>query len=134
MWPSCQPLRGCPNVMPEQKRVAIVQSNYIPWRGYFDLIASVDEFILLDDVQYTRRDWRNRNRIKTPSGTRWLTIPVEVRGRYTQRICDTRVADKEWAKRHWERIRQNYKHAPGMDALGGFVEDLYASVEGPSLT
>ncbi|MFC2523139.1 MAG: WbqC family protein, partial [Lautropia mirabilis] len=54
------------------KRVAILQSNYIPWKGYFDLIAHVDEFILYDDMQYTRRDWRNRNLIKTPQGTLWL--------------------------------------------------------------
>ena len=53
---------------PRPKRVAIVQSNYIPWKGYFDLIALVDEFVLLDDAQFTRRDWRNRNRIKTPDG------------------------------------------------------------------
>ena len=57
-------------------RIAIVQSNYIPWKGYFDLMRSVDEFVLFDDVQYTRRDWRNRNRIKTPNGTAWLSIPV----------------------------------------------------------
>jgi hypothetical protein len=60
------------------KRVAILQSCYIPWKGYFDLIRSVDEFVLYDDRQYTRRDWRNRNRIKTPQGSQWLTIPVEV--------------------------------------------------------
>ena len=66
------------------KRVAIVQSCYIPWKGYFDLINKVDEFILLDDVQYTRADWRNRNRIKTANGTAWLTIPVKVKGRYRQ--------------------------------------------------
>jgi hypothetical protein len=59
-----------------RKKVAIVQSNYIPWKGYFDLINLVDEFILYDDVQYTRRDWRNRNKIKTPRGLRWLTVPV----------------------------------------------------------
>ena len=76
--------------MSPEKRVAIVQSNYVPWRGYFDLIDSVDEFVLLDDVQYTRRDWRNRNRIKTEQGTRWLTIPVQVSGRYTQTIAETR--------------------------------------------
>lgn len=51
------------------KRVAILQSNYIPWKEYFDLIGSVDKFILYDDMQYTRRDWRNRNKIKTPQGT-----------------------------------------------------------------
>ncbi len=116
------------------KRVAIVQSNYVPWRGYFDLIASVDEFILLDDVQYTRRDWRNRNRIKTARGTRWLTIAVQVSGRYTQPICETRVADSEWADQHWETVRQAYASAPNMAELGPFVENLYATVPGPFLS
>ena len=63
-------------------RIAISQSNYIPWKGYFDLIRSVDEFVLFDDVQYTRRDWRNRNRIKTADGPAWLTIPVQTGGHY----------------------------------------------------
>ena len=58
------------------KKIAIVQSNYIPWKGYFDLIAYVDEFIIYDEMQFTKRDWRNRNKIKTPSGLQWLTIPV----------------------------------------------------------
>jgi hypothetical protein len=61
------------------KKIAISQSNYIPWKGYFDLINKVDEFILYDDAQFTRRDWRNRNKIKTPNGLQWLTIPVDVR-------------------------------------------------------
>ena len=74
------------------KRVAIVQSCYIPWKGYFDMIALADEFILFDDRQYTKRDWRNRNRIKTPQGTQWLTIPVETKGRYHQRIDETVVS------------------------------------------
>src|SRR3954447_11205084 len=82
---------------PGEKRVCIVQSNYIPWKGYFDLIRMADEFILYDDVQYTRRDWRNRNKIKTKDGTQWLTIPVEVKGRYEQRIRDVVVSDPGWA-------------------------------------
>ncbi|MDE5878487.1 MAG: WbqC family protein, partial [Desulfovibrio sp.] len=57
-------------------RVGIIQSNYIPWRGYFDFIHSVDLFIFHDTIQYTKQDWRNRNRIKTNSGDKWLTIPV----------------------------------------------------------
>ena len=62
------------------KKVAILQSDYIPWKGYFDIIHSVDEFILYDDMQYTRRDWRNRNQIKTANGMLWLTIPVDTKG------------------------------------------------------
>ncbi len=86
------------------KTIAIVQSNYIPWKGYFDLIRSVDEFILFDDMQYTRRDWRNRNAIQTPGGVSWLTIPVESKGKYFQRICDTVVASQGWAADHWKSI------------------------------
>ena len=81
------------------KKLAIVQSNYIPWKGYFDLINSVDEFILFDDVQYTRRDWRNRNLVKTPRGLEWLTtsqppvhnfdnVPVVLSGPYEYGVKD----------------------------------------------
>jgi WbqC-like protein family len=62
------------------RTVAIVQSSYVPWKGYFDIIRSVDEFVLYDDQQYRRRDWRNWNRIKTSQGTIWLTISVNVKG------------------------------------------------------
>lgn len=93
------------------KRVAITQSNYIPWKGYFDLINNVDEFILYDDMQYTRRDWRNRNKIKTPDGVKWLTIPVEVKGKYFQKINETKVVDHSWRKKHWLQIVQSYKKA-----------------------
>jgi hypothetical protein len=120
--------------MPTSKRVAIVQSNYVPWRGYFDLISSVDEFVLLDDAQYTRRDWRNRNRVKTAQGTRWLTIPVEVSGKYTQAICETKVADPDWARAHWQILRQAYSRAPRFGELGKLVEDMYAETPGPALT
>lgn len=88
---------------------AILQSNYIAWKGYFDLIASVDVFVLYDDVQYTKNDWRNRNRIKTPHGIKWLTIPVSQGN--DQRICDVRVTDKRWAQKHWKAITANYARA-----------------------
>jgi len=68
----------------KMKKVAVLQSNYIPWKGYFDIIAAVDEFILYDEMQYTHRDWRNQNQIKTPQGVQWLTIPVLVKGKHHQ--------------------------------------------------
>jgi hypothetical protein len=111
------------------KRVAIVQSNYIPWKGYFDLVASVDELVLYDDVQYTRRDWRNRNRIKTAHGLRWLTIPVATRGRYEQRIDETEVSDPDWASGHWSTIKHSYARAPCFEAFGQTLEDLYLGTE-----
>ncbi|MGI5912891.1 MAG: WbqC family protein [Syntrophomonadaceae bacterium] len=93
------------------KTVAILQSNYIPWKGYFDIINMVDEFILFDDVQYTKRDWRNRNVIKTAAGLKWLTIPVVSKSKYTQRICDTKTADPSWAEKHWNTLVHNYSKA-----------------------
>lgn len=94
------------------KTVAIVQSSYIPWKGFFDLVNDADEVVLLDDVQYTRRDWRNRNRIKTAQGPVWLTIPVEVKGRYHQTIRETRIADQRWSRRHLDSLRHSYARAP----------------------
>ncbi len=106
-------------------RVAIAQSNYIPWKGYFDLIASVDHFVLYDEVQYTRRDWRNRNRIKTAAGVRWLTVPVLTKGGFTQRIDETRIADAGWARSHWSAIAQAYREAPAFDEIARLLEPLY---------
>jgi hypothetical protein len=107
------------------KRVAAIQSSYIPWRGYFDIIGLVDEFILLDEVQYTKRDWRNRNRVKTAQGPLWLTIPVQVKGRYHQRIDAVRIADRDWAERHWQTLRQSYAAAPEFDVAAEQVAALY---------
>lgn len=107
------------------RSVAIVQSNYIPWKGYFDLIASVDEVILLDDVQYTRQDWRNRNRIKVPQGLHWLTIPVPVKGRLSRRICDTEIGDSGWARRHWKTIQSAYSRAAHYSDFVDLFEELY---------
>lgn len=107
------------------KRVAIVQSNYVPWKGYFDLIDSVDEFVLFDDMQYTRRDWRNRNRIKTPNGLQWLTVPVQVKGRFEQSIRETRIDGDAWADSHWKALALNYRRAPHFDATAAWLEPLY---------
>ena len=107
------------------KRVAIVQSNYIPWKGYFDLINSVDEFILFDDMQYTRRDWRNRNKIKTPQGSLWLTIPVQVKGKYYQKIRETEISDAQWSEQHWKTIVHNYAQAKYFQEYRGVFEELY---------
>jgi hypothetical protein len=107
------------------KKIAIVQSNYIPWKGYFDMIAAVDEFILYDDMQYTRRDWRNRNQIKTPTGLQWLTIPVKVKGKYHQTIRETEIDGVDWAEKHWKTLAQNYRSAPYFDEVAALVLPLY---------
>lgn len=111
------------------KRVAAVQSNYIPWRGYFDLINSVDEFILYDDMQYTIRDWRNRNIIKTSNGPLWLTIPVEVKGKYFQKIKDAVVSDPTWRRKHWATLTHSYSKAAHFSTLKELFADLYSRPE-----
>lgn len=111
------------------KKVAILQSNYIPWKGYFDMIHMVDEFILYDDAQYTKRDWRNRNQIKTSFGLQWLTIPVKVKGKYYQKIKDTVVSDSEWFKKHWGAISHNYGKARFFKDFKSLFEELYLGCE-----
>jgi hypothetical protein len=115
------------------KIIACVQSNYLPWKGYFDLINSVDEFIIYDDVQYTRRDWRNRNLIKTASGVRWLTIPIRVKGRYFQRIDEAEIADPEWGHRHLRALRYEYARAPHFGEYFPMLEAVYMRAH-PMLT
>lgn len=107
------------------KTVAIVQSNYIPWKGYFDLINSVDEFIIFDDMQYTRRDWRNRNVIKTPAGLRWLTISVNTKGKFYQKIRETTISDSAWNRKHWKLIVHNYSSSRYFKDYKDIFEDLY---------
>jgi hypothetical protein len=97
------------------KKIAIVQSNYIPWKGYFDMINMVDEFILYDDAQYTTDDWRNRNRIKTDNGLLWLTIPIRRSGRSTQAIREAVTPSHNWYKKHWRSIKFNYARCAHFD-------------------
>jgi len=109
------------------KKILITQSNYIPWKGYFDAINMADEMILFDDMQYTKRDWRNRNMIKTAQGPQWLSIPVEVKGKYFQKICDTVISDKDWAKNHWKSISLNYSKSDCFKEFKDEFEDLFLS-------
>jgi hypothetical protein len=103
--------------------VVATQSNYIPWRGYFAQMRRASAFVLLDCVQYTRRDWRNRNRIKTPQGLAWLTIPVETKGRFEQAIDETRVSDTSWARTHLRSIEASYRRAACFEAEFGWIAD-----------
>lgn len=111
------------------KKVAVVQSNYIPWKGYFDLIAAVDEFILFDDMQYTRRDWRNRNKIKTPNGTQWLTVPVVAKGKYNQKIRETEIDGSSWSAVHWKSLELNYRRSNSFDEVAQWLRPLYLEAD-----
>jgi hypothetical protein len=85
----------------------------------------VDEFILYDDMQYTRRDWRNRNKIKTKDGAQWLSIPVDVKGKYFQKINETTINDPSWAESHWRTISHTYAKAPYFGEYRQIFENLY---------
>lgn len=107
------------------KKVLITQSNYVPWKGYFDAINLVDEVILYDSAQYTKRDWRNRNIIQTESGPAWLTIPVLVKGKFDQKIRDTKVSEHKWMEKHWKTLKGNYARAAHFKEMHDFLENLY---------
>lgn len=97
--------------MEQEKSIAILQSNYIPWKGYFDLIAAVDEFLIFDEVQYTRRDWRNRNKVVVQGTVKWLTIPVKTKGLFVEPIEEIETDGQGWAEQHWKTITHAYRRS-----------------------
>ncbi len=111
-------------------RVGVIQSNYLPWRGYFDFIREVDVFVIHDDRQFTKGDWRNRNLLKTSTGTRWLTVPVHYQ-HTAQLICDTRVDhSRNWQREHRNLIMSNLAGAPYLpDVLSLIHDPLHARHE-----
>jgi len=102
----------------------MTQSNYIPWKGYFDYINSVDEFFFYDDVQYTKQDWRSRNMIKSPKGVEWLSVPVGSKTR-NRLICEVDIKQHDWQKSHWGKISQYYREAPYFKMYKEFFDDIY---------
>jgi len=106
----------------------ILQPSYIPWRGYFHQIQKAELFIFYDDVQYDKRGWRNRNRIKTPSGVKWLTIPVHSRGAQTEHIPINQIRicwDTSWNQEHWRTIEYAYHKTPFYEAYAPEISRLY---------
>lgn len=103
--------------------VVVLQSNYIPWKGYFDLIHDADVFIFYDDLQFTKNDWRNRNKIKTAHGLKWLSIPVGTSA--NRLICEVALEDPTWQRSHWDSLRQQYGKSPFFKLYRPFFEDVY---------
>jgi WbqC-like protein family len=93
-------------------KVAISQPAYLPWLGYFDLIDQADTFVLLDSAQFEKQSWQHRNRIKTPTGLQWLTVPVLFRGRFGQRIQDVEIRDPDFFRQHLRAVELNYRRSP----------------------
>lgn len=108
--------------------VAVLQPGYLPWLGFFEQMHSSHVFVLLDDVQYDKNGWRNRNRIRTPNdaGWSWLTVPVAREHLIERRIMDVRIAPGSWASVHWRALRHSYSRAPYFADHASFFEELYA--------
>ncbi|MGO4170873.1 WbqC family protein [Bosea sp. TAF32] len=109
-------------------RVAIIQSSYIPWRGFFAAVALCDTFVFFDSVQFTRRDWRTRNAIKTSQGVHWLSVPIMQKGNFHAPIDGVRIADPNWWRTHLKSIEVAYRRAPHFDDIFPFVRQLFESV------
>jgi len=105
------------------KKVAVLQSNYLPWKGYFDIINDVDLFVFYDDVQFTKNDWRNRNKIKSSGGDSWLTVPTGAR--LNRLVCEVELQDHRWQKKHWKTICQNYSKAAYFNVYRSFFEEIF---------
>jgi hypothetical protein len=114
------------------KKIAILQSNYIPWKGYFDMIAAVDEFILYDDMQFTKNDWRNRNLIKTSNGLLWLSVPVGID--ISRRIRDVQIIEKNWQVKHWKTLKSNYAKAAFFPVIAEWLEPIYMNQQHTNLS
>jgi hypothetical protein len=106
--------------------IAISQPTYLPWIGYLDLIDQVDTFVFLDNVQFEKQSWQQRNRIKTPTGLHWLTVPVVFRGRFGQLINEVEIRDSEFWRNHLRAIELNYRRAPFFD---DYFEELSSRME-----
>lgn len=106
--------------------VGIHQPNFIPWGGFFKKILDSDVFIILDDVQFSKNSFTNRNRIKTPQGTQWLTVPVLTKGRSAQLISEVQIDYKtDWKKKHLKTLRQNYLEAEYFTDVFRIISEIY---------
>jgi hypothetical protein len=112
---------------PQGPVTVVLQPSYLPWLGYLAQMARSDVFVLYDDVQYDKHSWRNRNRIKTPQGEQWLTVPVRHRGQNWPTSREIRIdGQQDWARKHLQALRQNYARAPYFKDYAGLFESLLA--------
>jgi WbqC-like protein family len=118
--------------MVTEKRVCIIQSCYIPWKGFFDLIGRCDEYVVFDSVQFVKRHWHNRNKIITESGSSWLSIPVVSKSRFDQPINEVEIAES-WAEKQWRTIALNYRKAPFFGTERQRIESWFDTVSSMKL-
>ena len=104
--------------------VTIHQPQYLPWVGYFDKIDRADVFVLLDNVQYKKNEWQNRNRIKTAQGWQWITVPVL--HRHTEKITEVKINNTvDWPKKHLHALKYHYAKTPFSREFMGFLKKCF---------
>lgn len=104
--------------------VAIHQPEHMPWLGFFEKLVRADVFVVLDDVQFSKGDFQNRNRVKGPGGASWLTVPVA--HRFGQKINEVEIAGDAWRAKHWKTLRSCYSRAAHFEEFADAFEELYA--------
>jgi hypothetical protein len=110
-------------------KCAVLQPSYIPWRGYFHQIYKADIFVFYDDAQYDKHGWRNRNRVKTPTGAQWLTIPVLSKNVIINKTPINEVPicwNRAWNVKHWSTLKHLYGKAPYFQRYAPILEELYS--------
>lgn len=108
-------------------KIGILQPGYLPWLGFFEQIYKTDLFAILDDVQYDKKSWRNRNKIRTKDGWIWLTVPVLTKGAFSQQIKDVKINnDLSWQRKHLKAIEINYNQAPFYKDYIDFFKEIYS--------
>ena len=106
--------------------IAIHQPQYLPWLGYLYKIDKADVFVILDNVQFKKNEWQNRNRIKTSQGCQWITVPVLYR--FPEKISEVRVNNKEnWGRKHLQALITNYSKSPCYDNYISFFENIFSN-------
>jgi hypothetical protein len=107
--------------------LAVHQPQYIPWLGYFEKIEKSELFLFLDDVQFKKREYQNRNRIKTPNGELWLTVPVISKNHFFQKISEVQInTTEDWQKQHFKSLEHNYSKAKYFTEHKAFFEEIYS--------
>ena len=114
------------------KRLAIIQSSYVPWKGFFDLLSRCDVYVIYDSAAFSKGHWHNRNRIKRAHGTPWLTIPVKTADRLGQPIDEVTVLDG-WSEKHWDIIAQSYQSAAYFKSESAELKKLFVALARESL-
>lgn len=107
-------------------KIAIMQPTYLPWLGYFELIANAEYFVIFDDVQFAKKSWHHRNRIKSHSGELMMVVPVKTSGRQFQQIGEVAIDDsQQWARKHLRSIEINYAPAPFFEDYIGPLREIF---------